>query len=174
MVLRKAVFLDRDGVINRPIVRDGRPYPPRDLSEFAWMDGVHETLRSLHARGFMLLVFTNQPDVARGTQTREQVEELHSLVLRELPVTRIYSCFHDDGDDCACRKPKPGMIFQARDEYGIDLHGSWVVGDRWRDIEAGRAAGCRTVYVRHGYTETPAEGYDHVVTGLNELLDWIT
>jgi D-glycero-D-manno-heptose 1,7-bisphosphate phosphatase len=170
----KAVFLDRDGVINRPVVRQGKPYPPRSLAEFQWMEGVFETLTELSARGYLLLVITNQPDVARGQTSRQTVEAIHRKLQDELPIARIYCCFHDDADGCTCRKPKPGMIFQARDEYGIDLPASWVVGDRFRDIEAGQAAGCRTVYVRHGYDEPPARGHDHEAVRLNELLAWIT
>jgi D-glycero-D-manno-heptose 1,7-bisphosphate phosphatase len=172
--MNKAVFFDRDGVINRPIVRDGRPHPPHSAAEWEWMPDVHTTLSALRDRGYLLFIFTNQPDVARGAQTRAAVEAFHQRIGSELPITRIYTCFHDDADGCACRKPKPGMIFQGRDDYGIDLSASWVVGDRWRDIEAGKAAGCRTIHVNHGYDETPAVGYDHQIDSLNQLLHWIT
>lgn len=138
------------------------------------MEGVSETLAGLSARGYLLLVITNQPDVARGTTARHTVEAFHRKLLDELPIAHVYSCFHDDSDGCGCRKPKPGMIFQARDEYGIDLAASWVVGDRFRDIEAGQAAGCRTVYVRHDYAEQPARGHDHEAARLSDLLAWIT
>jgi D-glycero-D-manno-heptose 1,7-bisphosphate phosphatase len=171
--LGKAVFFDRDGVLIRAIVRDGRPYPPRDDREFAWMDGVHETLAELDKRGYVLLVCTNQPDVARGTQSQEQVEAFHLKIRNELPVARVYACLHDDADECSCRKPKPGMIFHGRDDFGIDLHDSWVVGDRWKDIEAGRAAGCHTVYLRHGYTEPEPMLFDYQIAELRELLSII-
>jgi D-glycero-D-manno-heptose 1,7-bisphosphate phosphatase len=105
--LDRAVFLDRDGVINRAIVRNGVPHPPSDLREFVWMDGVHETLREPSAHGYTLLIVTNQPDVARGVQTLEQLESMHRLILAELPIARIYPCAHDDADACACRKPNP-------------------------------------------------------------------
>ena len=172
--MTKAVFFDRDGVINRSIVRAGRPYPPDDARQFEWMDGVHEALPLLRTRGYLLFVFTNQPDVARGTQSRAVVDAFHARIERELPFTRIYTCFHDDADGCDCRKPKPGMIFRGRDEYGIDLAASWVVGDRWRDIDAGRAAGCKTIYIDHAYTETPPRDYDHKIKHMSELLTWIT
>jgi D-glycero-D-manno-heptose 1,7-bisphosphate phosphatase len=169
----RAVFLDRDGVINRSVVRAGRPYPPRSMAEFAWMDGIHETLRTLRERGYHLFVFTNQPDVARGTLSHAQLEEFHQRLLNELPITRIYACLHDDADDCACRKPKPGMLLQARGDFDLDLGASWAVGDRWRDIEAGKAAGVRTVFVRHGYDERVVPA-DHEVERIPELLDIIT
>jgi D-glycero-D-manno-heptose 1,7-bisphosphate phosphatase len=167
---RKAVFFDRDGVLNRAEIRDGRPYAPATADELQWMDGVLETLPVLRARGYLLLVFTNQPDVARGTQSRSSVVACNERLQRELPIARVYTCFHDDSDACACRKPKPGMIYQGRDDYGIDLAASWVVGDRWRDIDAGKAAGCRTIYLRQDYNEKPATGYDAAIEHFGQLL----
>jgi D-glycero-D-manno-heptose 1,7-bisphosphate phosphatase len=169
---RRAVFLDRDGVINRPIMRDGCPHPPRDFSEFAWMDGIAETVNSLRDRGYLIVVFTNQPDVARGTQTQEQVDAFHQRILATLPIERVYVCLHDDSDECACRKPKPGMLLRARADYELDLARCWVVGDRWRDIDAGRAAGCQTVLVRHNYRERAAKA-DYEIDRIPQLLELI-
>lgn len=169
---KRAVFLDRDGVINQPIIREGRPYPPADWAAFEWMEGIHETLRLLSERGYLLIVFTNQPDVARGTQTRQQLDQFHQRILTELPVTRIYSCLHDDADECNCRKPKPGMLLQGAADYDLALSSCWVVGDRWRDIEAGKAAGCATVLVQHGYLERGAAA-DYEVRTIPGLLDII-
>jgi D-glycero-D-manno-heptose 1,7-bisphosphate phosphatase len=170
--LVQAVFLDRDGVINRPIFRDGKPRTPKDFSEFAFMDGAHDVLRELRARGYLLVVCTNQPDVARGWQRREQVDEFHVHIERELPVARIYACFHDDADRCRCRKPKPGLLLQAQSELRIDPSQSWMVGDRQSDIDAGRAAGCRTVFMRHEYNPGPHDA-DHEIAQLSGLLDLI-
>jgi D-glycero-D-manno-heptose 1,7-bisphosphate phosphatase len=166
----KAVFFDRDGVINRPIVRAGLPYAPQDLSEFAWMDGAHATLETLRSRGYLLLVCTNQPDVVRGMQTRERVDEFHRLIESELPIARVYACFHDNAHGCACRKPKPGMLVQGSRDFGIDLARSWMIGDRAKDIEAGRAAGCRTVYLRHDYDAASTHTAHYEIEQLNELL----
>ena len=166
----KAVFLDRDGVINGTVVRRGKQRAPQDLSEWVWIDGVHETLATLHARGYVLVVVTNQPDVSRGWQTHEQVEEFHQLVERSLPVARIYTCFHDDAELCACRKPKPGMLLAAAAELGIDLCRSFMVGDRDSDIAAGRAAGCRTIYLRHEGDASPPADSDHEIRTLRQLL----
>src|SRR5688572_17054354 len=117
----KAVFLDRDGVINKPIVRNGSPFAPKDMSEFQLMDDVHRTLTTLRDRGYVLLACTNQPDVARGWQALEQVEEFHRYILAELPISRIYACYHDNHHACECRKPKPGMLLQGSREYDVDL-----------------------------------------------------
>jgi D-glycero-D-manno-heptose 1,7-bisphosphate phosphatase len=169
--LLKAVFLDRDGVINQTVIRRGAPRAPQDLSEWVWIDGVHETLLELRARGYLLLVCTNQPDVVRGWQTREQVDEFHRLIERELPIARVYACFHDDAAACSCRKPRPGMLLQGAQEFSVDLASSWMVGDRASDIEAGRTAGCRTVFMRHPPDESPLErAADHEIRALRELL----
>lgn len=171
----KAVFLDRDGVINHTIFRRGAQRAPRDLTEWVWMDGVHDTLRELSARGYTLFVCTNQPDIARGWQTREQVDAFHALIERELPVARIYACFHDTNAGCECRKPLPGMLLQAAREFGVELARSWMVGDRASDIQAGRAAGCRSVFMRHAANPTEdTAGADWEIRNLRELLSLIT
>ena len=147
----KAVFLDRDGVINRTLVRDGRPYAPRSLEEFEFLPGVREAIASLKSAGFCVIVATNQPDVANGIVTRQLVEAMHGLVQTQLKVDAIKVCYHIDSDNCACRKPKPGLLLEAAREHSLDLKRSFMVGDRWRDIEAGIAAGCRTILVGAGY-----------------------
>jgi D-glycero-D-manno-heptose 1,7-bisphosphate phosphatase len=168
----KAVFLDRDGVINQTVFRRGAQRAPQDLTEWAWIDGVHETLRTLSERGYTLIVCTNQPDVVRGWQSREQVDEFHALIERELPVARIYACFHDNTAACDCRKPKPGMLLQAGRDLSVELAGSWMIGDRSSDIEAGRAAGCRTVLMR-GHVPSELCTADHEIHTLPQLLSII-
>ena len=169
----KAVFLDRDGVINQTVFRRGAPRAPQDLSEWVWVDGVHQTLGVLRARGYELIVCTNQPDVSRGWQSREQVDAFHRMIEQELPISRIYTCFHDNAAACACRKPKPGMLLQASADFGIDPGRSFMVGDRSSDIEAGRAAGCRAIYLRHAHDEQPPTAADHEIRALRELNDLI-
>jgi len=169
----KAVFLDRDGVINRMYFRKGAYRSPQEPSEWAYLDGVEATLQALRDRGYLLLVCTNQPDVARGWLRREVVDEFHRRLATDLPVSRIYACFHDDASACACRKPKPGMLLQGGEEFHVDLAQSWMVGDRWKDIEAGRAAGCRTVYLRHDHDQEASGGPDFEIRALPELLEII-
>jgi D-glycero-D-manno-heptose 1,7-bisphosphate phosphatase len=170
----RAVFLDRDGVLNRAVVREGKPYAPRDLSEFEILPGVPEATHQLRRAGFDLIVVTNQPDVVRGKVTRADVEAINARVKSDLGVDEILTCFHDDADACMCRKPRPGFMFQMQDERGIDLSRSFVVGDRWRDIEAGRNAGCRTVFIDHHYAEPrPLHLADHVCGSLKEAACWI-
>lgn len=168
----KAVFLDRDGVINHTVVRRGARRAPQDLSEWVWMESVHATLRTLRERGYELFVCTNQPDVSRGWQSREQVEAFHQLLQRELPLTRVFACFHDEADGCLCRKPKPGMLLAASVEFGVQLTRSFMVGDRASDIEAGRSAGCTTIHLRHPHDSAVPDA-DHEIRSLDELLQII-
>jgi D-glycero-D-manno-heptose 1,7-bisphosphate phosphatase len=166
--VRRAVFLDRDGVINRTIVRYGKPYPPASLAELQIIPGVEAALHALKAAEFMLIVVTNQPDVARGTTRKEVVEEINTVLASSLPVDEFRTCYHDSIDNCACRKPKPGALLIAADLHSIDLGGSYMVGDRWRDIEAGQSAGCRTIFVDYGYDEKQPATVDFTVASLVE------
>jgi D-glycero-D-manno-heptose 1,7-bisphosphate phosphatase len=151
-----AVFLDRDGVINRPLIRGGRPYPPGNLDEFVILPGVLEACQILKKLGFILVIVTNQPDVARGTLAREIVETIHACLLQQLPIDRVMTCFHAGaayGDPCECRKPRPGMLIEAAKALRIDLAKSFMVGDRWRDVDCGFNAGCKTIFIDWGYEE---------------------
>ncbi len=151
---RRAVFLDRDGVINRAVVRDGKPYPPASLAGLEILPGVPQALAALRAAGFLNVVVTNQPDVATGEQRRAVVEAMHARLARELALDAIKVCYHVAADGCACRKPKPGMLLEAAAEQGIALGASYLVGDRWRDIAAAQAAGCRAAFfIDYGYRE---------------------
>jgi D-glycero-D-manno-heptose 1,7-bisphosphate phosphatase len=154
---RRAVFLDRDGVLNRAYVRDGKPYPPDSLDQLEILPGVPEALARLHAAGFLNVVVTNQPDVSTGKQQRHVVDAMHGLLRKELQVDAIKVCFHADSDDCSCRKPKPGMLLEAASEFSIDLARSFLVGDRWRDVGAAHAAGCQALFVDYQYREKRPE-----------------
>lgn len=171
--MAEAVFLDRDGVINRAVVRDGKPYPPANLGEMEILRGVEDALAKLKAAGYLLVVVTNQPDVARGTTPRETVEEINDFLGSVLPIDEFRTCYHDSGDGCDCRKPLPGSILAAAEKYGIQLSASFMVGDRWRDIEAGEKAGCQTIFIDHGYNEKQPETADYRVLSLSEAADVI-
>lgn len=166
--MTRAVFLDRDGVINRAVVEQGRPYPPASVDDFEFLPGVAEAAENLKRGGFRLIVVTNQPDVATGRQQREVVEAMHARIRRELPIDDVKVCYHIDEDECACRKPKPGMILEAASEWAVELESSFMVGDRWRDIEAGQAAGCKTILIRSAYDEQQANRPDALVDSLLE------
>ena len=155
---RPAVFLDRDGVLNESFMGpDGVSRPPTSLDEFVLIAGVSDACQALRGLGFLLIVASNQPDVARGTQRREVVEAIHGRLRETVSLDDIRVCYHDDADDCDCRKPRPGLLLAAARHWGIDLASSFMVGDRWRDVEAGRRAGCTTILVDNGGEPIPSE-----------------
>jgi len=171
---RCAVFLDRDGVLNRPFVRNGCPYPPADVEEFELYEDVLVGCERLKAAGFLLVVVTNQPDVGRRTQSRAQADAINAKVASALPqIDYIATCFHageEFGEPCTCRKPKPGMLFHAADVLKIDLAASFMIGDRWRDIDCARAAGCRAIFIDHQYAESLRQKPDLTVRTFSEAV----
>ncbi|HEY7427651.1 MAG TPA: HAD family hydrolase [Gemmataceae bacterium] len=171
--MKAAVFLDRDGVLNQVFVRGGVTHPPACVEEFALLPGAVEAVRRLHAAGFLLVVVTNQPDVGRGTQRREVVEAIHAQLRSELPMFEVLACYHDNGDGCDCRKPKPGMLREAAYRWRLDLGRSFLVGDRWSDVVAGQAAGCHTLLVETPYSGAARCRPDHCVPSLAEAANWI-
>jgi D-glycero-D-manno-heptose 1,7-bisphosphate phosphatase len=172
---RRAVFLDRDGVVNDAIVRGHKPYPPTSLQEVVIAAEVEPALRRLKSCGFLLLVVTNQPDVSRGSSSKDKIEEIHRFLSDRLPLDDFFVCYHDDSDGCLCRKPLPGLLFRAALQYDVNLTTSYLIGDRWRDIDAGAAAGCRTILIDRGYEErSPSVLPDIRVTCVSEAADWIS
>lgn len=163
---RRAVFLDRDGVINRSIMRAGKPTPPRAEAEFELLPGVPAAIAALRAAGWFTAIVTNQPDIATGKTTAAFVDWVHARIQALAPVDAILVCACVDGPDCPCYKPKPGMLLDAAAAHGLDLARSAMVGDRWRDVGAGRAAGCQTYFIDYGYGEAMPVAPDHVVADL--------
>ena len=166
--MRRAVFLDRDGVLNRSILRGNKPYPPANIDELEILPGVKEALQSLHNANYLLIVVTNQPDVARGTAKIEDVERMNNILSSYLPIDAFKTCYHDDSDQCSCRKPLAGSLLTAAKEYEINLSKSFMVGDRWRDIEAGANAGCKTFFINYRYDEKRPHAPDFIVSSLLE------
>ena len=171
--MKRAVFLDRDGVINRAVVRNGKPYSPAILDDFELLPGVESAILALRQTGFLIIVVTNQPDVATGIQRREVVEAMHGKLLSAGLCDDVKACYHTDADGCGCRKPKPGMLLDAAREWQIDLQRSFMVGDRWRDVAAGKATGCFTFFIDYKYQEQSADKPDTVVASLAEAVELI-
>ena len=172
--LHRAVFLDRDGVLNRAVIREGRPFPPANEAQLEITADAKRLLQRLKERGYRLLVVTNQPDVSKGITARETVEAINLRLTKELPLDDILVCYHTDADECDCRKPKPGLLLEAARRHQIDLAASFMVGDRWRDVEAGQRAGCRAILIEDEYAEkAPAQPPDSEVHSLREAVDWI-
>jgi D-glycero-D-manno-heptose 1,7-bisphosphate phosphatase len=176
-IRKSAVFLDRDGVLNRPVVRDGRPFPPARLEEFELYPDAVNACAQLKEAGFLLVVVTNQPDVGRGMQSREIIDAMHARLRAVIPsLDAIEVCFHAgaaQGEPCECRKPKPGMLLRAAAALDIDLSESFLVGDRWRDVDCAHAAGCRAVLIDHGYREVLKEKPEFSVSNLSDAVSTI-
>lgn len=172
--MRRAIFLDRDGVLNRAYTReDGKTHPPDRLEALELLEGVAEACSALQRAGFLLIGVTNQPDVARGSQVQEVVEAINNVIKALTLVDEILTCFHDNPDNCDCRKPKPGMLLQAAVAWQIDCTESFMIGDRWTDIEAGRRAGCKTVLVNASPDEAVRCTPDFHAATLLEAAEWI-
>ena len=172
--MKRAVFLDRDGVINKAIVSNGMPLPPKSLSELEILPKLNESLTILRDLKFEIIVVTNQPDVSRGTLSIETVGSIHQSLEADLGLKYFYVCFHDDSDKCECRKPKPGLLLKAATELNIDLKKSFMVGDRWRDIEAGQAAGCNCFFIDYGFVEKTPEMPYQIVSSLFDAVQIIS
>lgn len=151
--MKKAVFLDRDGVLNRSILVNGLPRPPTSVREIEILEGVSEAIQILKNNEIIPVVVTNQPDVSRGITTQSNVEAINAFLGNALKIDHFYTCFHDDRDLCECRKPAPGLILCAAQDLKLDTRRSYLVGDRWRDISAGQAAGCQTFFIDYSYPE---------------------
>lgn len=172
-LLTRAAFLDRDGVLNEALVREGLLYPPSNTDELVIVSDAFSTLTRLRKNGFRLVIVTNQPDIAGGRTSHQAVDEINDFLLRKLSVDNIEVCPHDDCDGCDCRKPLPGMLVRSAQRFGIELGVSFMVGDRWRDIEAGRRAGCQTILIGDGYTEAIRSKPDIAVATLKDAANWI-
>lgn len=151
--MKQAIFLDRDGVINSTIIKEGKSFSPRKFEDFKLVDGVKDILERFKAREWLNIIVTNQPDIARGLMKKEELQKMHNLIRENLPVDDIFICPHDDADNCNCRKPKPGMLLEAAKKWDIDLNESFMIGDSWKDIEAGRNAGCTTLLIDSPYNK---------------------
>lgn len=171
--LKKAIFLDRDGVLNHVKLKQGKPYPPNNLHELTIPEDVPNALSLLKSEGYLLIGATNQPDVARGVTTRSIVEAIHDVLMAVLPLDEIRVCYHDDIDHCLCRKPLPGMLLAAASDHGIDLTKSIMIGDRWKDIEAGLKAGCQTIWMDCDYEELKPTSADFTAKSLKDAAQWI-
>ena len=171
--MRPAAFLDRDGVLNQLVVRDGRGVSPRRLADFHCLPGVAQAVELLRQAGFLVIVVTNQPDVARGFLDLNGLNGMHVRLREAVRVDAIYACCHDDVDGCDCRKPKPGLLLRAAKEWQIDLGKSFLVGDSWKDIEAGRAAACTTMLVHRAGQHYAGPKPDFIVSDLSNAVEAI-
>jgi len=155
--MKRAIFLDRDGVLNQSMLIEGVPKPPNSVEDVEILPGVVEAIQILKKHHFVPVVITNQPDVARGDTTQSQVQAINAYIGSATNIKHFYTCFHDDADMCDCRKPLPGLLYRAAYDLNLSLKDSFMVGDRWRDIGAGNAAGCRSFFIDQSYDERRPE-----------------
>lgn len=151
--MNSGVFLDRDGVINKIILREGRPHSPRNINQLKILDGVFEAVKLLQNLGHRIVVITNQPEISRGLITEDLIIKMHNKIREETGIKNFYFCPHDDFHSCECRKPKTGMLLRAATELDLDLNQSYLVGDRWKDIQAGQKVGCKCFFIDNNYDE---------------------
>lgn len=172
---RPAVFFDRDGTLNEAVIRESRAYPPAVLDDFRLFPDAYEACTSLAAAGFALVVVTNQPDVGRGTQALETVEAMHTRLRELIPAIEHIEVCYNPGSASSNRaapdrrrKPEPGMVIDAAALLHLDLERSWMVGDRWRDVDCGKRAGVRTIFLDYGYAEPLSMPPDFAAKSLKE------
>ena len=164
--MKKAVFLDRDGVINKAFIKNGLPESPNSLSELEILPRVKESILRLKKLNFICLVVTNQPDVQRGKIKKNTIIKMNNFLKKKIELDDIFVCYHDDQDNCNCRKPKPGLLLQARKKWNVDFKKSFIVGDRWRDIQAGKKVGCITIFLDYKYKDIKPKNPDFVTDTL--------
>ena len=169
----RAVFLDRDGVLNDTDVRNGKPYAPMRFEDFKILPGTFKALSSLKEMGFSLAVISNQPDVGNGKVKKETVEQMNTYLKSELPIDIIKVCYHTQTDGCECRKPKPSMILKAASDLQASLPHSYMIGDRSSDISAGKAEGCTTILIDKQYTEKIIDDPDFKALSLETAVNTI-
>ena len=168
-----AVFLDRDGVINKSIIIEGKPYAPRTIADFVLLPDAELAIEEITRRGYLVFVVTNQPDIGNGLVDPLEVGKMHQ-VLKKLPIQKIYMCPHSQTDGCSCRKPLPGMMLCARDEYDIDLQNSFLIGDRKSDMDAAKNANCKSIFIDYGYDESKNVSADFTCGSISESLRYLS
>lgn len=167
--MNKCVFWDRDGTINYPTIIDGKSHPPDCIEHLQLVFGIRQLMDKICKMGYLNIVVTNQPDYSRGLQTKEEIEKINNAIIEYLPLDDLFTCFHDNSDNCECRKPKPGMLLQAKEKYNIDFSHSWMVGDFPSDIKAGKAVGCKTIFIEGNYKGTLTEQPNYTVKDIKDI-----
>lgn len=169
MVATKAIFLDRDGVINNPVISEGKPYAILRIGQIHVIDGIKELIERWHIEGYFVFMVSNQPDIANHIVSQSKVNKINNYLKSQVLLDDIFVCPHNDADKCNCRKPKTGLFLQANEKYEIDFSQSYVIGDRWKDIEAGKNIGCKTIFVDYDYKEKKPKNPDIVVTKVSDI-----
>ena len=170
---KKAVFLDRDGIINQVVYHDdiNKPSSPWKMEEFKLIDGIKKHLDELKKNGFLIFIISNQPDIKRGNVDKETAEKINKILYEKFPIDDIMVCPHDDLDNCSCRKPKPGMIIELSKKWNVDIKKSFLIGDSWKDIGAGKNAGVKSILIDKSYNQEVES--EHRVENLKSAIELI-
>jgi D-glycero-D-manno-heptose 1,7-bisphosphate phosphatase len=169
--MKQGIFIERDGILNRVRVERQHQVSPLTLEEFHVDKAMAPLLTKLKASGLVLIATTNQPGLSRGYQSRRELDRMHEMLRRELPLDDIMVCPHDEIDRCPCRKPKPGLLTEAGFKWHLDLDRSFVISDKWQDAEVARQAGCTSLLLKSPWV---GEGHhDFVLPSLTAIVDKI-
>ncbi len=171
--MRKAIFFDRDGVLIKTDIKSGSPVAINDNNNVEFATNQVNLFKELKLKGFLFFLFTNQPDVARGKVLKVEVDLINIRVAERYLLDDIFVCYHDDIDNCMCRKPKNGLILEARDKYNLNLNQSFVIGDRWRDMDAAENSNCKSVFIDHHYSEKHPSKYKFSFENIDDALRFI-
>ena len=170
--LNKAIFFDRDGVlIDAPINKDNKPISILKVKDVKFCDGIKKVCKRL-SKDYLLIMITNQPDFKRKKNTKKNIVEINKFIKKELKLNDVFVCYSKD-DKCFFRKPNPGMLIAAKDKYKLNIKKSFFIGDRWRDIDAGNAFGCKTIFIDRSYNEKLNKKPNFIVKNLKNVLSII-
>jgi D-glycero-D-manno-heptose 1,7-bisphosphate phosphatase len=167
--MQLGVFIERDGVLNNVRVERRHQVSPATLGDFRICKNAQPLLQRLKAAGFVLIATTNQPGLSRGCQSRRELDRMHELLRRELPLDDVLVCPHDETDLCPCRKPNPGLLVEAGFAWHLDLERSFVISDKWQDAAAARAVGCTSLLIRSSWLGSGH--YDLVLPSLEAVVE---
>lgn len=165
----RAIFLDRDGVVNKAIIKNGKPYPPKKVSEIIFVKGITKFLK-FFSKNYYIILITNQPDYARKITLKKNIISINNYLKKKLKIDKIYTCFHDDKDRCNCRKPKPGFFYEAKKKYKLNFNNCYMIGDRFKDIEASNMAGIKGIFIDYKYKEKKPKKFFKRVNSIEEAM----
>lgn len=167
--MKKAIFLDRDGIINRAEIHERKPYPPLRIGDVFLIDGIKDLIKKWHEKGYLVVVVTNQPDVGNHSVSQNKVDKINNYLKSQVNFDDIFVCYHGQREECNCRKPKIGLFLQAKEKHNIDLEKSYMIGDRWKDIVAGKNAGCTTIFIDYNYNEIKPQNPDYTFKQVKDV-----
>lgn len=169
--MKRAVFIERDGILNEVQAGPNHPISPMTMEEFRVNEKAKIPIKKLKDAGFVLIVTTNQPGISRGYQSRRDLDYMHDHLRRNFPVDDILVCAHEESDECPCRKPRPGLLIESAFKWQINLDQSYVISDKWQDAEAARTAGCTSLLLKSPWI---GQGHhDFVLPSLKEIANKI-